>query len=584
MIRARRTRCSTGWTTIRRATRSPTRSSPPRAASGWAETAPRLLRSLDDKKRRKAAFTALLVVSGYDQPIKDPNDDRPGAAEREATLHPRRDEVLAKLLDAAYRLGDVALVTGLLPAARWARGSVVDPVLAPLAALPKDEARHAALEAIGFRLRKRGGPADPLVAALGHPNPLTQFVAAEALALAGRADGLRVLLTAIDLVPELDQRRRAVRALGELGDTRALDPLLRLVNEDGHALQEEAAEAVGHLKATPKGKAIEELLLRGSRQGLGRRGALGAHGPALVRQPRGLGLPPRSRQGRRRRRAGQGGGAARVRRRSGGAGGASSSASSKRRTWAWRARRRRRCAAGSPRTRSTPDYALLGAALRGLGGPVVERLRDRGDPAKMLAALPRIQPANEDEYLRPLVTALLTRDPLPVDAAAAEIGSVHDRTAAVAAQILARAGKAAGKAHGKGVAAALRAAGEAWQKARAEVLRGRRRRPRWRRTRSGYRRLVEAAGKLEVGAEEVVAAAALGGDDPARRAAVRPATALSALGGRLREARRGSTRWRPAVEPGTTRGCGRSRRRRCGRSRRIARPSWRRRWWTIGAR
>src|SRR6185312_3522263 len=67
---------------------------------------------------------------------------------------------------------------------------------------------------------------------------------------------------AIDLVPELDQRRRAVRALGRLGDARALDVLLKLVNEDGHALQEEAAEAIGNLRATPKGKQIEDLLLR----------------------------------------------------------------------------------------------------------------------------------------------------------------------------------------------------------------------------------------------------------------------------------------------------------------------------------
>src|SRR5262249_20430951 len=103
---------------------------------------------------------------------------------------------------------------------------------------------------------------EPLITALGNPSPATQLFAAEGLARAGRAEGVRVLLTAIDMMPELGDRRRAVRALGELADARALDPLLRLVNEEGHALQEEAAEALGHLKATPKAAQIEALLTR----------------------------------------------------------------------------------------------------------------------------------------------------------------------------------------------------------------------------------------------------------------------------------------------------------------------------------
>ncbi len=500
------------------------------AAGGFrlAETAPRLLRHLDDKKRRKAAFAALLAVSGYDQPIPDPTDERPGAAEREAAQHPRRDDVLAKILDAAYRLGDAALVTALLPAARWARGAAIDPVLAPLASLPKEETRQAALEAIGFRLRKRGGPAEPLLAALGHPSPLTQFVAAEALARAGRADGIRVLLTAIDLVPELDQRRRAVRALGELGDARALDPLLRLVNEEGHALQEEAAEAIGHLRATPKGKAIEEILLRlaagsggvalsaltglrwfDSREGWALlRGRAKDDGPrvrAKVAELLAFDADP----------AGRAALVDRIEKDDDLA--VARKAAEALRRW-------------EPEGSLEADYALLGARFAGLASGVAERLRERGDAARILAALPKIQPDNEDAYLRPLVTALLTRDPLPVDAAAAEVASVHDRTAAVAAQILGRAGKAAAKAHGKAVTAAIRAAGESWQKARAEVQEGRREKDALAPVTERYRRLVEAAGKMEVAADEVIAAAALGGDDPLARPVRREAIAALASG------------------------------------------------------
>ena len=61
-----------------------------------------------------------------------------------------------------------------------------------------------------------------------------------------------MLLASIDFASDLDLRRRAVLALGELADERALDALLRLAGEDGHALQEPAAEAIGHLGRSPR--------------------------------------------------------------------------------------------------------------------------------------------------------------------------------------------------------------------------------------------------------------------------------------------------------------------------------------------
>jgi len=473
-------------------------------------TADRLLVDLADEKRRRAAFGALLAVSGYDQPVTDPEDERPDVSA--SAQHPRRDDVLAKMIDALYRIGAAELLGRLVPAARWARGAAIDPVLAPLTAFTKDDLRNAAVEAAGFRLRKRGGPSAPLTTALGHKEPLTQFVAAEALALAGRAEGIRVLITAIDLVPELDQRRRAVRALGRLGDVRALDTLLRLAGEEEHALQEDAAEAIGHLKSTPKGDAIEALLLRLAQGsgGVARQALAGLRwfdsqkGWALLRgrvadesaevratavELLAFDADPASR-------------AAIVDR-------VEKEASSQPANKAAEALRKWE-QPGS----LEPDYILLGARLAGLGGNVVERLRERGDPARILAALPRIQPANDAAYVRPLVTALFARDPLPVEAAAAVLDSPHERVVGVAAQIVARAGKSAAKAHGKAIAAALRKSAEAWQKSRAEMDGARGGSATIGPETERYRRLIEAAGKLEVGADDVITAAALGADDP----------------------------------------------------------------------
>jgi HEAT repeat protein len=486
-------------------------------------TAPRLLAYLDDRKKRGAAFAALLAVSGYDQPIHDPELEGAGPEVAGEKQHPRHDAVLAQLLDAAYRLGDTGLLGQLLPAARWAPDRAVDTALTPLATFAKDDVRDRAVEALGFRLRKRGGSAEPLVAALSHPSPSTQLLAAEGLALAGRADGIRVLLTGIDLLPELDERRRAVRALGKLADPRGLDPLLRLVNEDGHALQEEAAEALGHLKATPKGPQIEAILLRLAA------GNGGVAGQALA----GLRWFD-SLEGWRLVRERVEDDDARIRLQV-------VDILAHDRDPASRAAlidrleneddyRVARKAAESLRKLDgddslEPDYAIACAAYGNLEPRTVERLRERGDAGRLLDLLPKIPEDREDELVPPLTAALLARSPLPLDAAAARLESVHERVAQVAAQIVARAGKAAAKAHGKGVIAAAHKAAEAWTKARADI--------------DGdgvdidaaterYRRLVDALGKLEVGAEEITAAASLGGDDAhARPVRVAALTALA---------------------------------------------------------
>lgn len=230
-----------------------------------SETADRLLAFVEkDPKRREAAFAALVMVSGYDQEIDDPEDEQ--ADDRWIRQqHPRRDDLLARMLDRLSAPADVKLVTRLIPGARWSREKAVDAPLAALANHPVDQVRHDVLEALAWRLRKRGGDAEPLRKALGHRDPTTQFLAAEGLALARRPDGLNILLASIDFATDLDIRQRAVLAIGELADERSFETLFKLAGEDGHALQESAAEAIGHLGRSPQADKVFTLLERQAR-------------------------------------------------------------------------------------------------------------------------------------------------------------------------------------------------------------------------------------------------------------------------------------------------------------------------------
>ncbi len=209
----------------------------------------RLLERTAERPTRTAAFGALATVSGYDQSLSVDFDSE----EPDADLswlddqHPRRDDVLARLLESAHALGETRLLRRHADSARWARGDQVDAPLALMATSSDDGLRDDALTAIGWRLRFRDGPAEPLVTALEHKNAGTQLIAAEALAWGGRDEGIQVLLAAIDLQDDHDLRCRAVTALGRLADERALTVLLTITEQPDHALIEPAAEAIGHL-------------------------------------------------------------------------------------------------------------------------------------------------------------------------------------------------------------------------------------------------------------------------------------------------------------------------------------------------
>ncbi len=192
------------------------------------------------------AYRAVLTISGYDQWIEDIEDDDADRA-RDREQFPRHDPILAKLMQHAIGHREQAILYECLPGARWSRSHELEPILSQLAHHREDALRRGAVEAIGWRARKRQSPKEPLIRGLRHADPVTQFIAAEGLAHVQRGEGLAILTSAVEFMPDLDLRQRAVTALGELGDDRAFDLLWKLANEEGHALRCQAIEALGAL-------------------------------------------------------------------------------------------------------------------------------------------------------------------------------------------------------------------------------------------------------------------------------------------------------------------------------------------------
>ena len=206
-------------------------------------------------------FKVMKAISGYDQAISDPNDELVDKSYLQSE-RPRHDDVLAKILDFVGQRGNTSQIKSLIPGARWAKDSAVDEPLARVAIVPEDPVRWSVVEAIGFRAEKRNGPTDTLTQSLEHRDPITKFFAAEGLAKAGDKGGIHVLLAAVDLMDDLTLRRRAVLALGQLGDERSFDRLINLSSEHGHALQDSAAEAIGRIGSSDNKEQILQTLLR----------------------------------------------------------------------------------------------------------------------------------------------------------------------------------------------------------------------------------------------------------------------------------------------------------------------------------
>ena len=213
---------------------------------------------------RLTCFETILTISGHDQYIFDHEDEKKEGLEFERAWmkdqHPRHDEILATLLTKVIEAGDLKFAVTLIESARWSQTQAVGDVMDPLVTSDDEGLRHSVVEAIAFRFCHREGSADVLSQLLKHKEPITQFIAAEGLALGGNAAGLNILLSAVELMEDLDYRVRAVTALGKLADQKSFDLLFRLANEPDHALQSTAATALGHLrKGDDKGKVFNIL-------------------------------------------------------------------------------------------------------------------------------------------------------------------------------------------------------------------------------------------------------------------------------------------------------------------------------------
>jgi ParB family chromosome partitioning protein len=485
------------------------------------ETAERLL-AMAGKEKWGKALAAAYVVSGFDQPVEDPEEENPDRR-WEQKQFPRHPAVLAHVLARAAELKANRALAEYVRAAAWARGPEVDPVLAVLTVHADEVVRRGAVEAVGWRLRKRNGPAEPLVKALKHRDNLTQLLAAEGLARGGRDEGLSILLAAIDLQSDLSLRQRAVRALGELGDPRALGLLLKIVTDPEHPLREEAAEALGHMGRSDRAEEVLRLLeelARGNDSAA--EGAL--KGLRWFDHPEGWAL---------------------IRRRAAEAGGPFQDVAagllgynddpatrdlllrllpeahpgavemilaSARRLWGADA--------------LEPDYAAVqnAGAFDDDREPVLRRLQERGDARRLLEILPRLDP----EVAGRIRATLLGRQPLPVAEAQAVVAGPDVIAAGVAAHLLGRAGPNAAGA-GAAVEAALRRWWGEWDRGRREHGRaGTDREREADRLLPPLRSLLWAAGRLGVAADSLIAAATTRAGIPFDRPVRREAAAALA--------------------------------------------------------
>ena len=482
-----------------------------RAAGAYRQPATfeRLSGFLELAKTRRPAFDALLAVSGHDQKCRSAVDTL-AWKEEIARQHPRHDDVLKRLIEVVYPLSDEALLLELIEPARVAESAEVGVALAPLAAHPKDAVRCHAVGALGWRLSKRDGAADALVTALGHTDPNTRFLAAEGLALGGRSEGLNVLLASADLVENLEARRRAVHALGKLADTKALDLLLRLADEEGHALQEDAAEALGHMSKTEKADEVFAKLSSltqtpgGTRLGVASRALrglrwFGSHEAWELILSRAEDIEPIIRitvahlLGRR------------DEDRAGGEPGArealekrvlheemhpvaQEAARSLRRLW------------GDDSLE--PDYVIVRSPFPGLEARTLERLAEGGDAARLLGLLAEVPEEMRDD----LAAALMERDPLPVEAASECLESSDDATVVTATRILGQAGVGSAGPHGEALAQVTAETRQQWIREVRRSLREEQETERLAGLTERLSRLIWACGRLTCGAEEVVAA------------------------------------------------------------------------------
>ena len=245
-------------------------------------------------KERQQLFDALVMISGYDQPIYDYLDEDKDLRWLQRQ-HPRDPEALLSLFTLLLRYADYAHAAQLLKSlawmpALWTQDAVIgkdnhadlhdlaariDAALAlAYEQLPAKYIQNL-IETVAYRAKKRKNHADVLKnilkKALSNKETHVPFLAAEGLALCGNSEGLSTLMASIDYHTDGDIRRRSVLAIGEMmhidsqptdqsvpsSDAqttdithalyKAYDKLIKLAEDDEHYLQDVASEALGHI-------------------------------------------------------------------------------------------------------------------------------------------------------------------------------------------------------------------------------------------------------------------------------------------------------------------------------------------------
>ena len=465
----------------------------------------RLLERLEHQKGDQTkTFHAALTLTGYDQKPEGGTQTAEQIKVWSAEQRPRHTAQLIELLDLSTRLARADMTETLIPQAKWALGQGVDQALVPLLTSSNEAIQFAAIQAYGWRVKWRGAAPAPLVSLLGTTSATAQFLAAEGLALAGHDQGLGVLMTAVSFLEDSTHRQRAVLAIGQLGHPQTLPLLLGIAQDPEHDLRDAAIEAIGHLSTSDKSEEILGLLVSmTSQDGLlpqsAIRGLVHFGTDQAWQQIRRLAMStntwlkqhaiealgarkdPKSQALLAKILLGEG-------------------------VWSVANTALLALRTSYGEDSLEPDHLQLQARHTSLQGSesMIERLTEKGDPARLLELLPRIP---HTQFVDQLVTFLVKSQPL--EAAAASLNKEALLPAMVAAKIIAYAGPKA-KPHQKALLQATAQAAATWESLRAQPIPDRQALTE-QASRLGH--LLWACGQVEVGLDEIIHAASRF-DDP----------------------------------------------------------------------
>ncbi|MFV8755545.1 HEAT repeat domain-containing protein [Nannocystaceae bacterium ST9] len=215
---------------------------------GDASAAPVLLRFAadEDGNLRARAFEALVAIAT--------DESRPVQRLANGVQRVRyHDGLLIEWLEQIATGSDATLRERSARTLRDADSKQAEPLLARLLEDREELVRIAACEVLAFRAEwVEGATLEPLVAAIKVGRRELVLPAAEGLAARGQREAFQPLILVFKAGSDVE-RRRAVLALGTLGDRRALEELEPLLNPDvempdeDRALAPQAVEALGAL-------------------------------------------------------------------------------------------------------------------------------------------------------------------------------------------------------------------------------------------------------------------------------------------------------------------------------------------------